>query len=488
MRRVVLLVGLAAFLAGSYLVSLRTAPGFGNRLTIDSRSSFLAGVNYPYKSSQDFGNGAWGYSGIAEPTTHQEVDTDMANLQASGARVVKWRLFNDGRYSPTFDQDGHPTGLDNEFYQDVDAALALARQHNLYVIFTLFNSGFWTTDCVQRNVHLGGHGDTLTDPVRERELLDRAIIPALRHVGSSDRVLGFEIIAEPEWGIVETNTDKDNRSKVSLDVVRRFVREIAAAIHVYTPALATVESNRASNMSRWRGLGLDYYSFSWYDWMQPWEPLNRPAASFGLDRPIVLGEFPSSGSKYYPISQVYDIAYRQGYAGAFAWSYGNNDQYSDWSQVDNEFLRWMTEHSSALAGGAPNVGSSVTLRPPPYQFLNVGVVEGSDGSYLQTDLRVASPGTYKVQWFLYDATTNPATSNAEQQITFTDSLQKVMLQIGSIAQGHTYKASIGIFNADGHLLKWFDGLAVLKLEGGVPKLQSKVVEDPCGQQVQSTNN
>jgi hypothetical protein len=38
------------------------------------------------------------------------------------------------------------------------------------------------------------------------------------------------------------------------------------------------------------------------------------------------------------------------------------------------------------------------------------------------------------------------------------------------------------------LVKWFDSLAVLKLQGGVPQMQTKVVEDPCGQQIQSSNN
>jgi hypothetical protein len=482
------LIGLSLFVISSTVVSLRTAPGFGDRLSLDGRATFLAGANYPYKSSQDFGTGAWGYSGVADPTTNLEIDTDLANLQASGARVIKWRLFNDGRYSPVFDQDGNAIGLDPQFYHDVDAALALARRHDLQIIFTMFNSGFWTTDCVQRDVHLGGHADSITDSIRRRELIDRAIIPALRYVGASDRVLGYEIIAEPEWGIVETNTDQDNRAKIRLSAVRQLVGQITAAIHTYTPALATVESNRASNMAIWRGLGLDYYSFSWYDWLQPWEPLDRPAASFGLDRPIVLGEFPSYGSKYYPISQIYDIAFRQGYAGAFAWSYGNNDQYSSWSQVDEEFLRWMSEHWAITAGAGSAPGSQVTLQPAPYQVQNVGVVEGSDGSYLQGDLLVSIPGTYHVQWFLYDATTNPATATAQQAITFTNAAQRIMLQVGSLAQGHTYKASIGLFDQNDHLVKWFDSLAVLKLQGGVPQMQTKVVEDPCGQQIQSNNN
>jgi hypothetical protein len=481
-------VALVAFLIGSIFLSLQRAPGFSDRLSLSGRSTFLAGANYPYKGSQDFGNGAWGYSGVASPTTHQEIDTDLGNLQASGARVIKWRLFNDGRYSPHFDQDGHATGLDPEFFNDVDAALDLARQHNLQIVFTMFTSGFWTTDCVQKDVHLGGHADSIEDPIRRRELIDRAIIPALRHIGASDRVLAYEIIAEPEWGVDETNTDQDNRLKVPLSPARSFVGEIAAAIHTYTPALATVESNRASNMARWRGLGLDYYSFSWYDWMQPWEPLDRPASSFGLDRPIVLGEFPSNGSKYYQLSQVYNIIYRQGYAGAFTWSYGNTDQYSDWSRVDSAFLRWMSEHWDGIAGDGPPPGLSVALNPPPYQVQNIGIVEGSDGSYIQSDLLVTTPGTYNVQWFLYDATTNPANATAQQSITFAESAQRVMLQIGSLAQGHTYKASIGLFDQNNHLVKWFDSLAVLKLQGGVPQIQKQVVEDPCGKQAPSTNN
>src|SRR5205823_540063 len=99
-----------------------------------------------------------------------------------------------------FDADGHTTGLDDHFFADVDAALALAKKHDLYLVFTLFNSGFWTTDCVQQGVQLGGHADSIVDPIRRRELVDQAIVPFLRHVAGSDRVVGYEVIAEPDWG------------------------------------------------------------------------------------------------------------------------------------------------------------------------------------------------------------------------------------------------------------------------------------------------
>jgi len=491
MRRVKwLLVLLAAVLAlGVAARFLPGTPGVAGRLTVNGRPYFWAGVNYPYKSSEDFGAGAWGYSGVAQPTTKAEINTDFTNLAASGVRVVKWRVFNDGRSSPEFNQAGYAVGRDSHFFSDLDTALEIARRHDIYLVLSLFDSGFWTTDCTQQGVHLGGHADSLTDPAKRQALIDHTIVPLMRHIGSNDRVLAVEIMAEPEWGIDELNQQQDNRLKVPLAGVRALVGETAAAIHYYTPDLATVESNRSSNMTQWRGLGLDYYSFSWYDWLQPYEPLDRPAASFGLDRPIVLGEFPSFGSKYYTLPRIYDIVLRQGYAGAFAWSYDNPDPYSSWGQVADGFLVWMNGHRSVadVAGPALPPAGTVQLQPPPYGFQNVKVLGEQDGLWLEAAVRVVQPGTYHLQWFLYDATAGPGSANAEETLSFTGTPLSLTVPLGSLAQGRTYKVSLGIFDQSYHLDKWFDGVAVVKVQGGVPKLQTAVVEDPCGQETGPTN-
>lgn len=477
------LVLLAAVVALGTAARLLPGPGgFTNRLSVDGRPYFWAGVNYPYKSSEDFGTSAWGYSGVAQPTTYAEIDADFANLAASGVRVVKWRVFNDARTSPTFNQDGYATGLGDHFYTDLDAALTLARRHGIYLILSLFDSGFWTTDCTQQGVHLGGHADSLTDPAKRQALINNAIVPMLRHIGRNDRVLAFEIIAEPEWGITELNHQDDNRIKVPLSDVRALVGGITAAIHYYTSARATVESNRASNMVHWQGLGLDYYSFSWYDWLEPWEPLDRPASSFGLDRPIVIGEFPSVGSKYYSLSQIYDIALRQGYAGAFAWSYDNPDQYTDWAKVDNSYLSWMRGHWAVadVVGPATPPSGPVQLQLPPYNFSDVKILGDADSLWLSAAVGIAKPGTYHLQWFLYDAAAGPGSASDKQTLSFTGQTQDLTVPLGSLAQGKVYKVSLGVFDQKYHLEKWFDSVAVVKVVGGVPQLQSKVVEDACG--------
>ena len=165
------------------------------------RPVFWAGVNYPWKTAgQDFGTGGWGHAGVSDPTTYQEVDVDFANMAAQGVRVVKWRVFSDARYSPEFDAEGTVTGLDEFFFPDLDAALEIATRDHLYLVLTLLSSGFWTADCQNGDVHLGGHAATLLDPGRRRSLIETAIVPTLRRLATSDRVLAFEVIAEPVVG------------------------------------------------------------------------------------------------------------------------------------------------------------------------------------------------------------------------------------------------------------------------------------------------
>ena len=294
-----------------------------NRMVARGRPSFWAGVNYPWKTGQDFGTGTWGHSGVSDPTTFQEVDVDFANMAALGVRIVKWRVFSDGRYSPEFAEDGTVTGLDEFFFKDLDAALEIAQRHDIYLLLTLFASGLWTADCQNNGVQLGGHAGTLLDASKRASLVENGVVPMLQHLQNTDRVVAFEIIAEPEWGVQELNRDEDRRVRIPLQPVRDLVGDITRAIHRYTPnILAGVESNRFRNVRVWNGVGLDYHSFSWYDWLEPYDALDTPAAQLQLDRPVLLGEFPASGSAYYRLSQVLDTAYSQGYAGAFAWTMG----------------------------------------------------------------------------------------------------------------------------------------------------------------------
>src|SRR5215471_5210270 len=92
-------------------------PVRADRLAAVGHPAFWAGLNYPWKTGQDFGTGAWGHSGVSDPTTYQEVEADFANMAAQGVRIVKWRVFGDGRYGLQVDDSAVVTGLDDYFFK-----------------------------------------------------------------------------------------------------------------------------------------------------------------------------------------------------------------------------------------------------------------------------------------------------------------------------------------------------------------------------------
>jgi hypothetical protein len=109
------------------------------------------------------------------------------------------------------------------------------------------------------------------------------------------------------------------------------------------------------------GLGLDYYQVHYYDWMgnTPAADLyHRLAADLGLDRPVIVGEFPASVSTTANITGYLDRWYASGYAGAWFWSFAGVDR---WGSADREaFSAWAKAHPGK---GAPRTPTPSPARP-----------------------------------------------------------------------------------------------------------------------------
>ena len=448
---------------------------------------FWAGVNYPWKSYQDFGTGAWGHSGVSAPGVNEEIDTDFANIAATGIQVVKWRIFNDGRYSPEFATDGSVTGLDDQFFKDFDAAIQIAQKHHVYLVIGLLDSGFWTAGCQRDGVQMGGHADVLTDPAKRQSFIDKAVVPLVEHAARTGRVISYELLAEPEWGITELHTEQDGRLTVPLADAQALVRDAAAAIHQHGGQLVTVEANRPSNMQYWRGLGLDYYSFSWYDWMEPYDPLDVPASSYGLDRPIVLGEYPIQNSTYYDPPQEMEIALGRGYAGAFGWSYNAGDKYGSLQNVADSYSRWLNSHwqLADLSSGTVRVPQSpTTLLPPPFSYQDVQVVPDGKGISAEVGIAVRQGGSFHVQFYLYPFDGKPGQPVADRTLVLQSGVQGVLrLRLADVTRGQTYRLSVAIFDDNWNLRKWFDSMSIFSVQedGQIqyPSLSDLQQENPC---------
>ncbi len=126
----------------------------------------------------------------------------------------------------------------------------------------------------------------------------------------------------------------------------------ANVIHQNAPGvLATVGSATPYWVSQWQGLGLDFYDFHYYptmDWGNPPGTGLPTYASLNLDKPCIVGEYPSVvtdvniGSRQPLSAQWYlDTIKNYGYAGSYVWAASFNDGTAAyWVPFQPVFTHW----------------------------------------------------------------------------------------------------------------------------------------------------
>jgi hypothetical protein len=241
----------------------------------------------------------------------------FAQLSASGVESVRWFLLCDGRAGIRFNDGGRPLGLDEFIVRDLDTAIEAARLHRVQIIFVLLDFLWCDAARVVHGVQMGGRAAVLQDAAKREALLDLVFRPLFERYGHEPAILAWDILNEPEW-----------ITSVSTFDVGRFLTESIALARSMTSQPITVGSAGTRWRDRYKTLGLDFYQVHWYDRQDAGFPLDRPLGPRGLDRPCVLGEFPTRGSRR-PPEAILETARRRGYAGAWAWSVLADDSATD---------------------------------------------------------------------------------------------------------------------------------------------------------------
>ena len=360
--------------------STRLVPWLGGRW-------FLSGANVPWQNGgfgADFGTvEEWGQHTYSHSATGQM----FATLKADGANTVRWWVFADGRGAPEFDvaSGGNVTGFDAQFLPSLEDAIKLAAQYNLYIVFNLWSFDMLYDDSTPaaRGEHAGGHHDLIVEAAKRQSFVNNALIPMLQHpiggtaytVGTHPNVLGWDIINEPEWGITESGGVNPGISQpVSLAEMRRFVAEVAAAIHQHSNQLVTL----GSASMKWNSDGalgavgnwwsdaaltpyaaagaLDFYQIHYYGWMNgdevnwSYSPLFNTFTAAGFDKPTVVGELPANAQADtgHPLSAVLAGLYDNCYAGAWVWSYEGVDGQGAWNAAQSAYQAFDAQHADEI--------------------------------------------------------------------------------------------------------------------------------------------
>lgn len=295
-------------------------------------SDFIIGANLPWiHYGGDFGANAWRPAGGVH-TDVDELARALDRTAMAGVRRVRWFMLCDGRAGIRFASDGTPLGLDDSFHRDVDAALAAAGDRGIEIMFVLLDFLWCAPARLVEGVSLGGRGDVLRHTTKRDALLEHVVAAILERVGHSPQIFAWDIINEPEWMTCGLGVRR-RQSCVPLDTMQDFVRDVARLVHQYTSQPVTVGSASAHWLDAWRDLGLDFYQAHWYEHLESRAPLARPVCELGLDRPVLLGEFPSRLSPL-AVRRIFDTARVAGYSGGFFWSILADDSATDFGAAE----------------------------------------------------------------------------------------------------------------------------------------------------------
>ena len=298
-----------------------------------AEAAFWLGANLPWMHyGGDFGANRWRPGGgTGQPDRRAAVRAALGRLAGQGVTVIRWFVLADGRAGLRESPSGELIGLDDFVLRDADAAIEELDRAGLRAIFVLFDFHVFKPLRIIDGVAAGGRGVFAADPALRSRLLQQVITPLLDRYGRRSAILAWEVINEPEW-VTRSARPPFRRSSVPREAMRAFIRETVSLIHDRTSHAATVGSASAQTLSLVEGLGLDVYQAHWYDQLEKKAPLGRPVAELGLDRPLILGEFPTRGSRRSP-ADIVETARQAGYAGALAWSALADDDASDASAL-----------------------------------------------------------------------------------------------------------------------------------------------------------
>jgi hypothetical protein len=311
----------------------------------DCKNRFMYGTNYAWQLfGADFGGvTSWGHAGIAG--NPGPISDAMRQMKAAGVNVIRWWMFP-RFYTDTIQwgADGAPSGIAPALAADVQKALELAAQNDVYLMLTPFSFDNFRPSGTEYGVFCRSLRPMVVDPGLRQELMDNLLGPIADAVAQSphrDRLIAWDIINEPEWAMTGPSLyagDDVFPAQGGLDLVshgdmQAFVKQAAQVLRSRSGALVSVGGSAIKWPKAWSQSDLDFYMFHYYDWVYQNFPYQTVTlASVGVtDKPVVMGEFPSMGLSAFPskglparsAAQFSSDLLNAGYAGSLSWSFND---------------------------------------------------------------------------------------------------------------------------------------------------------------------
>lgn len=262
----------------------------------------------------------------------------FANVAAAGGPVVRWWLHTTGAATPGYDANGFALPISEGDIADIRSVLDRAQASHALLTVSLWSFDMLEQGPVTQNRLL------LTDAAHRQAYIDNVLTPLVSALAGHPGLYAWEAFNEPEGMTTDFGwTPRDTR--VDISDIQTTVNWFGDAIHAADPkarftngcwsfpACSSVDGFRNYYSddelvnAGGRALGtLDFYEVHYYTSNGGRaSPFLHPAAYWGLDKPIVIGEFYAADTDGVAQDDLYTHLFDDGYAGAWTWQYANGD-------------------------------------------------------------------------------------------------------------------------------------------------------------------
>ena len=233
----------------------------------------------------------------------------------------------------TFDGSDNPTALGGTAIADLNKALELAQQNDVYLMLCLFSFDGFRPTGDESGIRVRGLRPIAIDATKRKMLMNNVVRPFARAAEASphrSRLIAWDVINEPEWAITGPSPYGDQAydpnpgprvgdPRANGDVRQRHDRRAARRID-------GDGDGRRSGDEVEKGVvttDVDFYQFHIYDWVNQYWPYNRsPGRLHGQRQAGRDGRIPGRGVERLRITaNLLASFYATGYSGALGWHY-----------------------------------------------------------------------------------------------------------------------------------------------------------------------